>query len=140
MCFLRSRCSMEMWCPDDTGRDSFGWLLPPTGVRPRLDLLLLLFWKRLTTSHENVYTTPRVNWHATPWQNAWESRLPASPPPPRRSTPEPGGARKKRQNRRTPFIAAPTAICSSTQQAAQFTLCVTPLCCTTGRSHTPAMN
>ena len=26
-CFLRSRCSMEMWCPDDLGRDSWdlGW-------------------------------------------------------------------------------------------------------------------
>ena len=25
-CFLRSRCSMEMWCPDDTGRDSWDWV------------------------------------------------------------------------------------------------------------------
>ena len=26
-CFLRCRCSMEMWCPDDIGRDSWdlGW-------------------------------------------------------------------------------------------------------------------
>ena len=24
-CFLRGRCSMEMWCPDDIGRDSLGW-------------------------------------------------------------------------------------------------------------------
>ena len=29
-CFLRSRCSMEMWCPDDTGRDSWDWFGPPT--------------------------------------------------------------------------------------------------------------
>ena len=32
-CFLRSRCSMEMWCPDDTGRDSWGWVGPPTWER-----------------------------------------------------------------------------------------------------------
>ena len=25
-CFLRSRCSMEMWCPDDIGRDSWDWV------------------------------------------------------------------------------------------------------------------
>ena len=24
-CFFRSRCSMEMWCPDDTGRDCLDW-------------------------------------------------------------------------------------------------------------------
>ena len=24
-CFLRSRCTMEMWCPDDIGRDSGDW-------------------------------------------------------------------------------------------------------------------
>ena len=23
--FLRSRCSTEMWCPDDIGRDSWDW-------------------------------------------------------------------------------------------------------------------
>ena len=32
-CFLRSRCSMEMWCPDDIGRDSWDWVGPPAGVR-----------------------------------------------------------------------------------------------------------
>ena len=31
-CFLRSRCSMELWCPDDdVGRDSCVWVGPPTG-------------------------------------------------------------------------------------------------------------
>ena len=46
-CFLHSRCSMEMWCPDDIGRDSWiglGRLLgeehastPQSGVEaPRL--------------------------------------------------------------------------------------------------------
>ena len=29
-CSLRSRCSMEMWCPDDTERDSWDWVGPPT--------------------------------------------------------------------------------------------------------------
>ena len=32
-CFLRSRCSMEMWCLDDTGRDSWDWVGPPAGRR-----------------------------------------------------------------------------------------------------------
>ena len=32
-CFLRSRCSMEMWCLDDTGRDSWDWVGRPAWVR-----------------------------------------------------------------------------------------------------------
>ena len=28
--FLRRRCSMEMWCPDDMKRDSWDWVGPPT--------------------------------------------------------------------------------------------------------------
>ena len=32
-CFLRSRCSMEMWCPDDIGRDSCDWVGPPAWGR-----------------------------------------------------------------------------------------------------------
>ena len=32
-CFLRSRCHMEMWCPDDMGRDSWDWVGPPTWKR-----------------------------------------------------------------------------------------------------------
>ena len=28
-CFLRGRRSMEMWCPDDIGRDSWDWVKPP---------------------------------------------------------------------------------------------------------------
>ena len=32
-CFLRSRCSMEMWCPDDTGRDGWDWVGPPAWGR-----------------------------------------------------------------------------------------------------------
>ena len=60
-CFLRGRCSMEMWCADDTGQDSWDWVGPPTwesmiqllqnGVEaarllktePRQVVLLLLF-------------------------------------------------------------------------------------------------
>ena len=32
-CFLRSLCSMEMWCPDDIGRDSWDWVGPPAWGR-----------------------------------------------------------------------------------------------------------
>ena len=32
-CFLRSRCSMEMWCPDDTGPDGWDWVGPPAWER-----------------------------------------------------------------------------------------------------------
>ena len=32
-CFFRSRCSMEMWCPDDIGRDSWDWVGPPASGR-----------------------------------------------------------------------------------------------------------
>ena len=32
-CFLRSPCSMEMWCPDDIGRDSWDCAGPPTWGR-----------------------------------------------------------------------------------------------------------
>ena len=32
-CFLRCRCSMEMWCLDDIVRDSWDWVGPPTWVR-----------------------------------------------------------------------------------------------------------
>ena len=61
-CFLRSRCSIEMWCLDDIGRDSWDWVGPPAWVRacfnspewgggaspvkteaPQI-VLLLLFW------------------------------------------------------------------------------------------------
>ena len=62
-CFLRSRCSMEMWCPDDIGRDSWDWVGPPAWGRacfnypkwgggsspvktepPQIVLLLLWLW------------------------------------------------------------------------------------------------
>ena len=32
-CFLSSQCSMEMWCPDDTGRDGLDWVGLPAWVR-----------------------------------------------------------------------------------------------------------
>ena len=32
-CFLRSRCSMEMWCLYDIGRDSWDWVGPPAWGR-----------------------------------------------------------------------------------------------------------
>ena len=73
-CFLRSRCSMEMWCPDDIGRDSWDWVGPPAWRRACFNspewcggsspvkteptqivllllllLLLLLFWRSIDT-------------------------------------------------------------------------------------------
>ena len=42
-CFLRSRCSMEMWCLDDTRRDSWDWVGPPA-------------------LGESVIQLPRVEW------------------------------------------------------------------------------
>ena len=32
-CVPHSRCSMEMWCPDDKGRDSWDWVGPPAWER-----------------------------------------------------------------------------------------------------------
>ena len=32
-CFLRGRCSMDMRCPDDVGRDSWDWVEPPAWGR-----------------------------------------------------------------------------------------------------------
>ena len=32
-CFLRCRCSMEMWCSGDKGRESWGWVGPPAEER-----------------------------------------------------------------------------------------------------------
>ena len=32
-CFLRSRCSLEVWCPDDIGRDSWDRVGPPAWER-----------------------------------------------------------------------------------------------------------
>ena len=66
-CFLRCRWSMEMWCPDDIGRESWDWVGPPIWERaccnspewgggsspikkqsqPPKTVLLLLFWTRV---------------------------------------------------------------------------------------------
>ena len=48
-CFLRNRCSMEMWCPDDVGRDSGDWVGPPA-------------W-------ESMLQLPRVEWRPLACQN-----------------------------------------------------------------------
>ena len=93
-CFLRSRCSMEMWCPDDIGRDSWDWVGPPAWVRAcfnspewgggsspvkkeinRFELLLLLLFRSVYSTRvypqreqmqcrKNLITTP----HARTWR------------------------------------------------------------------------
>ena len=78
-CFLRSRCSMEMWCPDDIGRDSWDWVGPAAWERacfnspewgggsspvktepPQIVLLLLLF--RSLSLTVCMSTTASVNY------------------------------------------------------------------------------
>ena len=72
-CFLRSRCSMAMWCPDDTRRDSWDWVGPPAWVRacfhspewgggsspvktePHQIVLLLLLLKRLKRGNAYIH-------------------------------------------------------------------------------------
>ena len=49
-CFLRSRSSMEMWCPDDARRDIWDWVGPPAWVRACFNL-------------------PRVGWRLLACQN-----------------------------------------------------------------------
>ena len=73
-CFLRSRCSMVMWCPDDIGRDSWEWVGPSTWERacfnypewggssslvetePPQIVLLLLFLTDTCLEERHVYT------------------------------------------------------------------------------------
>ena len=48
-CFLRGRCSMEMWCPDDIGRDTWDWIGPPAGAHdstPQSGVDAPRLWKR----------------------------------------------------------------------------------------------
>ena len=94
-CFLRSRCSMEMWCPDDTGRDSWDWVGPPAWGRacfnspewgggsspvktePPQIVLLLLFLRRLKRGGAYVNKSC-ANWHGEPSmaKNSSPSRAP----------------------------------------------------------------
>ena len=102
-CLFRSRCSMEVWCPDDTGRDSWDWAGAPAwgracfnspewggGSSPvttephQIVLLLLLLFRRqlgvcmITPQRSMQNAVTETNW----WPVTWESRLPATPPPP----------------------------------------------------------
>ena len=79
---------------------------------PRLYYCCCCFRKRFTEVGVYVHKIPAINFHATPWQKVWASRLPTSPPPPRRSTPDNWRSEKNAKNRRKPpFIAAPTPTC-----------------------------
>ena len=98
-CFLRSGCSMGMWCPDDIGRDSWDWVGPPAWVRacfnspewgggfspvktepPQIVLLLLLFQMRAFNIKCMVtMTEPHC---ATLVPSHLGVKLPATPAPP----------------------------------------------------------
>ena len=79
-CFLRSRCSMEMWCPDDIGRDSWDWVGPPAWERacfdppesepPQIVLLLLLLTRRSTM--RKIQRHRSMNWQPR-CRITWES-------------------------------------------------------------------
>ena len=93
-CFLRSQFSMEMWCPDDTGRDSWDWVGPPAWERacfivgwrllavktePPQIVVLLLFQTRACNSKCMVtMTEPEC---ATPVPSHLGVKLPATPAP-----------------------------------------------------------
>ena len=66
-CFLRCRCFMEMWCPDDIGRDSWDWLGPPAWVRacfnsPKLNLLLCRCCVCLHFNHLDIQSSGDIIW------------------------------------------------------------------------------
>ena len=71
-CFLRGRCSMEMWCPDDTGRDSWVWVGPPavfgSGHQPGRACVIQLpgvGWRLLAAQahrRERTRTVPRLDY------------------------------------------------------------------------------
>ena len=101
-CFLRCRCSMEMWCPDDMGRESWDWVGPPAWVRacfnslrwgggsspvkngasPRLCCCCRrccfgrVFNRVFVQSCDANAAVSETNW----WRVTWE-RLPATKPP-----------------------------------------------------------
>ena len=99
-CFLRSRCSMEMWCPDDIGRDGWDWVGPPAWVRacfnspewgggsspvktepPQIVLLLLLFRSVYSTRvyPQREQMQRRKNLITTPHARTWRRGLVQSP-------------------------------------------------------------
>ena len=101
---------MEMWCPDDTGRDSWDWVGPPAWERacfnspewgggsspvktepPQIVLLLLLLLTR-PSERECMSTTPE-NELCTTGGPTPESELPASAPTPSPRTLTPVSAR-----------------------------------------------
>ena len=80
---LRSRCSMEMWCPDDIGRDSWDWVGPPPWERARFNspewggssspvkteplwivLLLLLLFVRFVRARRRYLVKRRDPWRS----------------------------------------------------------------------------
>ena len=88
-CFLRSWCFMEMWCPDDIGRNSWDWVGPPAWetacfnspewgggsspvkTEPPQIVLLLLFSTRHSTMR--LYQQHRSSNWQTRCRVTWES-------------------------------------------------------------------
>ena len=130
-CFLRSRCSMEMWCPDDIGRDSWDWVGPPAWVRACFNspewgggsspvktephqivlLLLLLFWTRAEARRMCMSTDAfligmgTMSMSTTSYEllSTAKNSSPSRAPKNWRSTPgQPGGARKKAKKAEKP--------------------------------------
>ena len=96
-CFLRSRCSMEIWCPDDTGRDSWDWVGPPAWGRACFNsqewgggsspvktdpdcivvvVVVVLSFRPDVYVHKRLGSTVQYQYRVT-----WEPRLPATPAP-----------------------------------------------------------
>ena len=57
-CFIRSRCSREMWCPDDKGPDGWDWVGPHT-------------WERHNSTPQSGVETPRLFKRSLPRLYLW---------------------------------------------------------------------
>ena len=99
-CFLRSRCSMEMWCLDDAGRDSWDWVGPPAWGRacfnspewggssspvktepPQIVLLLLLFLTMVDETQVYIHCMSREPSGTVPVASHLGVKLPTTPAP-----------------------------------------------------------
>ena len=151
-CFLRSRCSMEMRCPDDIGRDSWDWVGPPAWERacfnspewgggsspvktepPQIVLLLLLLFRSvhssvcMSTTRTYATTVTETNLHGlTTCVMSPYPRPKADKPPAAPHLPQPPVHRQTTTGMATAPRAAPDrGVCTVD----------TCLCIATGKSH-----